>query len=533
MTRTRFLTGLCLAMSLSLGAATGALAADEKPNIVVIWGDDIGESNLSVYSFGLMGYKTPNIDRIAKEGMMFTDHYADQSCTAGRSSFITGQSTVRTGLSKVGMPGAKQGMQAEDVTIATLLKQEGYATGQFGKNHLGDRNEHLPTVHGFDEFFGSLYHLNASEEPELPDYPKNPEFLKKYGPRGVIHTFATDKDDPTEDERYGKVGKQTIEDTGPLTKKRMETVDDEISEKAQDFIRRQVKADKPFFTWVNFTHMHFRTHTKPKSLGQAGAQQSYYHDTMIDHDKNVGEIVDLLDELKIADNTIVIYSTDNGPHRNSWPDAGTTKFRSEKNTGWEGAYRVPSMVRWPGKIKPGTVSNEIMSHLDWAPTLLAVAGNTDVKEDLLKGYEANGKTYKNHLDGYNFLPYLTGEEKHGARKEFFYFTDEGGLIALRYNNWKVAFMVQDQAGTMAIWQHEFRGLRMPYFYNLRTDPFEFATVTSNTYWDWWIDHAYNLYPMGDIVGGFLKTFEEYPPAQKPGSFTISDAFHSLKAMPQQ
>jgi arylsulfatase len=531
----RGLKASLIAIGIALGAAglAAPVQAAEKPNIVVIWGDDVGESNLSVYSFGLMGYKTPNIDRIAKEGMMFTDHYADQSCTAGRSSFITGQSTVRTGLSKVGMPGAKQGMQAEDVTIATLLKQEGYATGQFGKNHLGDRNEHLPTVHGFDEFFGSLYHLNASEEPELPDYPKNPEFLKKYGPRGVIHTFATDKDDPTEDERYGKVGKQTIEDTGPLTKKRMETIDDEISKKAQDFIRRQVNADKPFFTWVNFTHMHFRTHTKPKSLGQAGAQQSYYHDTMIDHDKNVGEIVDLLDELKIADNTIVLYSTDNGPHRNSWPDAGTTKFRSEKNTGWEGAYRVPSMVRWPGKIKPGTVSNEIMSHLDWAPTLLAVAGNTDVKEDLLKGYEANGKTYKNHLDGYNFLPYLTGEEKHGPRKEFFYFTDEGGLIGLRYNNWKVAFMVQDQPGTMAIWQHEFRGLRMPYFYNLRTDPFEFATVTSNTYWDWWIDHAYNLYPMGDIVGGFLKTFEEYPPAQKPGSFTISDAFQSLKAMPQQ
>jgi arylsulfatase len=522
--------GLTLCLLLILGGT--ALAAD-KPNIVVIWGDDIGESNISVYSFGLMGYKTPNIDRIAKEGMMFTDYYADQSCTAGRASFITGQSTVRTGLSKVGMPGAKQGMQAQDVTIATLLKQEGYATGQFGKNHLGDRNEHLPTVHGFDEYFGSLYHLNASEEPELPDYPKNPEFLKKYGPRGVLHTFATDKDDPTEDERYGKVGKQTIEDTGPLTKKRMETVDDEISKKAQDFIRRQVKAGKPFFTWVNYTHMHFRTHTKPESLGQAGAQQSYYHDAMIDHDKNVGEIVDLLDELKIADNTILIYSTDNGPHRNSWPDAGTTKFRSEKNTGWEGAYRVPSMVRWPGKIKPGTISNEIMSHLDWAPTLLAAAGNTDVREDLLKGYEANGKTYANHLDGYNFLPYLVGKEEHGPRKEFFYFTDEGSLIALRYNNWKVTFMVQDQPGTMAIWQHKFRGLRMPYFYNLRTDPFEFATVTSNTYWDWWIDHAYNLYPMGDIVGGFLKTFEKYPPAQKPGSFTISDAFQSLKAMPQQ
>jgi len=520
------LCGLCLSVST-------AYAANKKPNIVVIWGDDIGESNISAYNFGLMGYQTPNIDRLAREGMMFTDMYADQSCTAGRSSFITGQSTVRTGLSKVGMPGATQGLQAADATIATLLKQEGYATGQFGKNHLGDRNEYLPTVHGFDEFFGNLYHLNAEEEPEQPDYPKNPAFLKKYGPRGVMNCVASDVDDPTDDPRFGKMGKQKCEDTGPLNKKRMETVDDEIAAKAEDFIKRQVKADKPFFTWINFTHMHFRTHTKPESLGQAGEMQSYYHDTMIDHDRNVGQILDLIDKLGIADNTIVAYSTDNGPHRNSWPDAGTTKFRSEKNTGWEGAYRVPQFVRWPGKIKPGSISNEIMSHLDWAPTLLAVAGNTDVKDKLLKGYEANGKTYKNHLDGYNFLPYLTGQEEKGPRKEFFYFSDEGDLTGLRYNNWKLHFLVQDQMGTLEIWQRDFRGLRMPYIYNLRTDPYEFARVTSNTYWDWVIDHAWILYPMGDAIGPFLQSFEEFPPSQKPGSFTVGDAFKTIKSVPTQ
>ena len=513
--------------------SAGASHAADKPNIVVIWGDDIGESNISAYSMGLMGYQTPNIDRLAKEGQIFTDMYADQSCTAGRSSFITGQATVRTGLSKVGMPGAPQGLQAADVTIATLLKEEGYATGQFGKNHLGDRNEFLPTVHGFDEFFGNLYHLNAEEEPELPDYPKDPEFLKNFGPRGVMDCKASDEDDKTEDPRFGKVGKQVCTDTGPLTKKRMETVDDEIAARAKDFVTRQSNADTPFFMWVNFTHMHFRTHAKPESLGQSGPSQSYYHDTMIDHDKSVGEIVDLLDQLGIAENTLVVYSTDNGPHRNSWPDAGTTKFRSEKNTGWEGAYRVPQIVRWPGKIEPGSISNEIMSQLDWAPTLLAVAGNTDVKEKLLEGYKANGKKYKNHLDGYNFVPYLTGEEEKGPRKEFFYFSDEGDLMGLRYNNWKLHFMVQDQAGTMEIWQREFRNLRMPYFYNLRTDPYEFARITSNTYWDWYIDHAFILYPMASVVGPFLKTFDEFPPVQKPGSFTIGDAFKTLQAVPQQ
>ena len=512
---------------------SNATYAAAKPNIVVIWGDDIGESNISAYNFGLMGYQTPNIDRLSKEGMMFTDMYADQSCTAGRSSFITGQSTVRTGLSKVGMPAAPQGIQDGTVTLATLLKQEGYATGQFGKNHLGDRNEHLPTVHGFDEFFGALYHLNASEEPELPDYPKNPEFLKKFGPRGVLDCKASDKDDATVDPRFGKVGKQVCKDTGPLTKKRMETIDDEIAAKSMDYIKRQARAGKPFFTWINYTHMHFRTHTKPESLGQAGPMQSPYHDTMVDHDKNVGQILDLIDELGIADDTIVVYSTDNGPHRNSWPDAGTTKFRSEKNTGWEGAYRVPQMVRWPGRIEPGSVSNEIMSHLDWLPTLLAAAGDPEIKEKLLEGHRTNGRTYKNHLDGYDFLPYLTGKEKKGPREEFFYFSDEGDLMGLRFNNWKLHFMVQDQAGTLEIWQRKFRGLRMPYFYNLRTDPYEFANITSNTYWDWWIDHAWILYPMGDVIGPFLKSFQEFPPIQKPGSFTIGDAFKTIQAVPQQ
>ena len=500
--------------------------AVQKPNIVVIWGDDIGLTNISAYSKGVMGYQTPNIDRVANEGVTFTDAYADQSCTAGRSSFTTGQSVFRTGMSKVGMPGAKEGISAEDPTIATLIKQQGYATGQFGKNHLGDRNEHLPTVHGYDEFYGSLYHLNASEEPELRDYPKG-DFLKNYGPRGVLDCKASDKDDPTDDPRFGKMGKQVCKDTGPLTKKRMETVDDEIQDKAVDFIKRQHKAGKPFYTWINFTHMHFRTHAKPESMGQSGDAQSEYHDAMIDHDKNVGAILDLIDELGIADNTIVLYSTDNGPHRNSWPDAGTP-FRNEKNTGWEGAYRIPSFARWPGKIKPGTISNEIMSHLDWLPTLVAAAGDPQVTEKLLKGYTADGKKYKVHLDGYNFLPYLTGQEKEGPRTEFFDFSDGGDLMALRYNNWKVHFMVQDQEGTLEIWQREFRGLRMPYIFNLRTDPYEQATITSNTYWDWYIDHAYLMYPMGNVVGEFLATFKEYPPRMKAGSWDMGKALEKLQ-----
>ncbi|MGB3052921.1 MAG: arylsulfatase [Polyangiales bacterium] len=505
-----------------------AAKAEGKPNIVVIWGDDIGISNLSTYSEGLMGYSTPNIDRIAREGMKFTDYYAEQSCTAGRSAFITGQSVFRTGLSKVGLPGATQGLSDQDPTIAELLKNQGYATGQFGKNHLGDRNEFLPTVHGFDEFYGNLYHLNAEEEPEEHDYPKNPAFKAKYGPRGVLDCKASTKDDPTVDPRFGKVGKQVCKDTGPLTRKRMVTIDDDIAARTQDFIRRQTDGDKPFFVWVNFTHMHLWTHTKPESLGQAGEFQSPYHDTMIDHDKHVGSILDELDDLGIAENTIVIYGTDNGPHMNAWPDSAMTPFRNEKNTGWEGGFRVPFMVRWPDKIRAGTVSNAIMSNLDWAPTLLAAAGEPNVKEKLLQGYEAAGKKFKVHLDGYNFLPYLTGQEQTSPRIEYFYFSDDGDLLALRHGNWKVHFKVQDEAGTLRIWQREFENLRMPYLFNLKTDPYERATITSNTYWEWYIRHVFLLVPAQEKVGAFLSTFEEYPPRQKAASFTVDQVLQTLQ-----
>ncbi len=500
-------------LALSTCAATISVhAADTKPNIVIIWGDDIGQSNVSAYTKGMMGYRTPNIDRVANEGVIFTDYYAEQSCTAGRSAFITGQSVFRTGLSKVGMPGADLGLKKEDPTIAELLKAQGYATGQFGKNHLGDKDEFLPTNHGFDEFYGNLYHLNAEEEPELPDYPKDPEFRKKFGPRGVIHSFADGK----------------IEDTGPLTRKRMETIDDDTAARAAEFIEKQAKAGKPMFVWVNFTHMHFRTHTKPESLGQAGRWQSPYHDAMIDHDKNVGTVLDKIDQLGIADNTIVMYSTDNGPHMNSWPDAGMTPFRSEKNTNWEGAYRVPAMVRWPGKIKPGTVSNDIISHLDWAPTLLAAAGVPDIKEKLLKGYSAGGKKFKVHLDGYNQLPYLTGQEPKSPREEFFYFSDDGDLTGLRYDNWKVVFAQQREQGTLAVWGEPFVKTRIPWLYNLRTDPYEKATITSNTYWDWYLDHVYLLLPASNYVGKFMATFKEFPPRQKAASFTIDQVMEQLQ-----
>lgn len=507
------------------------MADQKKPNIVIIWGDDIGQSDISAYSHGLMGFKTPNIDRVAREGVLFTDYYAEQSCTAGRSSFITGQSGLRTGNTKVGMPGAAQGLQARDVTIAQLLKAQGYATGQFGKNHLGDRNEHLPTVHGFDEFYGALYHLNASEEPELPDYPNPkdfPNFFANYGPRGVLDCKATDTEDETVDPRFGKVGKQTITDTGPLTKKRMETVDDDFAERAADFITRQNAAGKPVFAWVNFTHMHFRTHTKPESIGQSGRWQSPYHDTMIDHDKNVGTVLKALDDAGIADNTIVMYSTDNGPHMNSWPDAAMTPFRSEKNSNWEGAFRVPAMVRWPGHIAPGTVSNEIVSHLDWMPTLLAAAGVPDVKEQLLTGMKVGDSTFKVHLDGYNLLPYLTSQESKSPREAFFYFGDEGDLMCLRYDNWKIVFNEQRSPGTMSIWAEPFTELRLPKIFNLRTDPYERADITSNTYWDWIFDHAFILVPVQGIVGEFLATFKEFPPSQETGSFSINKVVEMLQ-----
>jgi arylsulfatase len=511
-----------------LGALTPVQAADKQPNIVIIWGDDVGQSDISVYSHGLMGFKTPNIDRVAKEGVMFTDYYAEQSCTAGRSSFITGQLGLRTGNTKVGMPGAAQGLQARDVTIAQLLKAQGYATAQFGKNHLGDRNEHLPTVHGFDEFFGALYHLNASEEPELPDYPKDPAFREKFGPRNVLDCKATDVDDATVDPRFGKVGKQTIKDAGPLTKKRMETCDDEFAERSVDFLKRQKAANKPVFLWVNFTHMHFRTHTKPESIGQSGRWQSPYHDTMIDHDKNVGQVLKALDDLGMADDTIVMYSTDNGPHMNSWPDAAMTPFRSEKNSNWEGAYRVPAMVRWPGHIKAGTVSNDIISHLDWMPTLLAAAGVPDAKEQLLKGMKVGNTTFKVHLDGYNMLPLLTGQTTEDPRKEFFYFGDEGGLNCMRYDNWKFVFSEQRKQGTMGIWAEPFTELRLPKIFNLRMDPYERADITSNTYWDWMIDHAFVLVPAQEVVGKMLATFKEFPPSQQTGSFSINKVVEQMQ-----
>jgi arylsulfatase len=504
--------------------------SDRKPNILVIWGDDIGLTDISAYSLGLMGFHTPNIDRVAREGMIFTDYYGEQSCTAGRSAFITGQSVFRTGLSKVGLPGATLGLQKEDPTIAELLKPLGYATGQFGKNHLGDRNEFLPTVHGFDEFYGNLYHLNAEEEPELPDYPSPkdfPNFRERFGPRGVIHSFAIDVDDPTVDPRWGPVGKQKIEDTGPLTKKRMETIDDDIADRAAAFIDTQAKANKPFFVWVNFTHMHFRTHPKPASVGQAGRWQDIYHDVMIDHDKNVGTVLDKIDQLGLANDTIVLYGTDNGPHMNSWPDAAMTPFRNEKNSNWEGAFRVPAMVRWPGKIKPGSVSNEIISHLDWAPTLLAAAGMPDIKEKLLTGYKIGSMTYKVHLDGYNFLPHLTRKEAKSPRVDYFYFSDEGDLMGLRYDNWKIQFAVQPAPGTLEVWQKEFEHPRAPYIYNLRTDPFERATITSNTYYDWLLDHAFMAMPAQAVVGQFLATFRDYPPRQKAASFTIQQILNKM------
>lgn len=517
-----------LAASSMLLLSFSAYAKTTQPNIVIIWGDDVGQSDVSAYSMGLMGFRTPNIDRIAKEGMIFTDSYAEQSCTAGRASFITGQSGLRTGLTKVGLPGAAVGLQKEDPTIAELLKVQGYATGQFGKNHLGDRNEYLPTVHGFDEFYGNLYHLNAEEEPELPDYPKDPGFRAKFGPRGVLDCKASTTDDKTVDPRFGKVGKQVCKDTGALTKKRMETIDDDIAARAVDFIKRQNEAGKPAFVWINFTHMHLRTHTKPESIGQAGADQSPYHDTMIDHDKNVGTILKALDDLGIAKNTFVMYSTDNGPHMNSWPDGAMTPFRSEKNTNWEGAYRVPMMVRWPDHIKPGSVSNEIISHLDWLPTLVAIGGNAQVKQDLLKGYKVGDMTYKVHLDGDNLVPYLTGESTNGPRQSFFYINDDQQLTALRYNNWKIVFMEQRIPGTLEIWANPFTNLRVPKIFNLRTDPYERADITSNTYYDWLMDHVFLLVPAQQYVGAFLATFKEFPQRQKADTFNLDEVFKKLK-----
>ncbi len=492
-------------------AAARAKSAGTKPNILVIWGDDIGTWNVSHNSRGMMGYQTPNIDRIAREGLSFTDYYGQQSCTAGRAAFLGGNVPVRTGMTKVGLPGAKEGWQASDVTIATVLKSLGYATGQFGKNHQGDRDEHLPTMHGFDEFFGNLYHLNAQEEPENPDYPADMKlangktFLETYGPRGVLKCKADGK------------GGQTIEDTGPLTKKRMETIDEETLAAAKDYITRQHKTDRPFFCWWNATRMHFRTHVKEEHRGKSG--QDEYSDGMVEHDGHVGELLALLDDLGIADNTIVFYSTDNGPHYNTWPDAGTTPFRSEKNSNWEGAYRVPAFIRWPGHFPAGVTKNDIVAHEDWLPTFAAIAGSPDIKQRLAEGVELEGHEYRNYIDGVNQLDYLTGKAKHSPRKDFIYVNDDGQVVAMRYDAWKAVFL-ENRGQAFGVWREPFTELRVPLLFNLRRDPFEKAQHNSNTYNDWFLDRVFVVVPLQQIAGRFLETMQEYPPSQTPGSFNL-------------
>jgi arylsulfatase A-like enzyme len=499
---------------------------DGKPNILVLWGDDIGWYNLSCHNRGAMGYQTPNIDRIAKEGIDFTDYYGQQSCTAGRAAFITGQNPVRTGLTKVGMPGAPLGLSAEDPTIAELLKPLGYVTGQFGKNHFGDRNEFLPTLHGFDEFYGNLYHLNAEEEPENPDYPKDPKFRERFGPRGVIHSFATDVDDPSEDPRFGRVGKQTIEDTGPLTRKRMATFEVDITDRTIEFIRQAHADGKPFFVWWNSTYMHFRTYIPEEAEGISG--QGKYNDAMVLHDRSIGRLLDLLDELGLAEDTIVQYSTDNGPHFNTWPDAAISPWRSEKNSNWEGAYRVPCLVRWPGQFEAGKILNGIVSHQEWLPTLLAAAGEPDIVDKLKQGYEAGDKTYKVHVDGSNILPYLKGETDESPRKFFFYSNDDGQITAIRLHDWKMVFMEQRAKGLM-VWMEPFVELRLPKIFHLRRDPFERADENSNTYFDWMIDHAPALYAAQALTAEQIQTFVAFPPRQKPASFNLDTVLEKMRS----
>ncbi len=494
-------------------AGSSAVAAEGKPNILVIWGDDIGTWNISHNNRGMMGYRTPNIDRIAAEGVGFTDYYAQQSCTAGRAAFIGGSVPVRSGMTKVGLPGAEQGWQKTDVTMATVLKSQGYATGQFGKNHQGDRDEHLPTMHGFDEFFGNLYHLNAEEEPENEDYPTNPEFRKKFGPRGVIHSWADGS------------GGQKIEDTGPLTKKRMETVDDETSTRAMEFIREQHKAGNPWFVWWNGTRMHFRTHVREDRRGLSG--QDEYGDGMVEHDMHVGLFLALLDELGITDNTLVMYSTDNGPHYNTWPDAGTTPFRSEKNSNWEGAYRVPAFVRWPGHFPAGTTLNGIVAHEDWLPTFATVAGAPDIKERLAEGTELNGRRYRNYIDGYNQLDYISGKVDESPRNEFWYVNDDGQIVAARYQPWKVVFL-ENRGQAFGVWREPFTELRVPLLFNLRRDPFERSQHNSNTYEDWFLDRGFVVVPIQGLAAKFLMTMKEYPPSQAPGSFNLSKIEEKLR-----
>ncbi|WP_439651318.1 arylsulfatase [Microbulbifer guangxiensis] len=502
---------LMLPLLLLLLFSQSSVQAQSKPNILVIWGDDIGITNISFNSRGLMGYKTPNIDRIAREGLSFTDYYGQQSCTAGRAAFLGGNVPVRTGMTKVGLPGAKEGWQESDVTIATVMKSQGYVTGQFGKNHQGDRDEHLPTNHGFDEFFGNLYHLNAEEEPENRDYPKNPEFRKKFGPRGVIHSVAGGK----------------IEDTGPLTKKRMETIDDETVAAAINFIERAHKAGKPFFVWWNATRMHFRTHVKEEHKNLAGPFSDEYQDGMVEHDQHVGQLLELLDKLKIADNTIVFYSTDNGPHFNTWPDAGNTPFRSEKNSNWEGAYRVPAFVRWPGKFPAGKTLNGIVSHEDWLPTLAAAAGNPEIKQQLLDGVRLNGRKYRNYIDGFNMLPYFSGQTEESPRREFIYVNDDGQIVAMRYDAWKAVFL-ENRGKAFGVWMEPFTELRVPLIFNLRRDPFERAQHNANSYYDWLLERAFVLVPLQKLAADFLKTMQDYPPSQTPGSFNLKKIEEQLR-----
>lgn len=481
----------------------------DHPNILVLWGDDIGLWNLSFFNRGMMGYRTPHIDRIGEEGLAFTDYYGQQSCTAGRAAFITGQNPLRTGLTKVGMPGAELGLRPEDPTIAELLKPLGYVCGQFGKNHLGDRDEFLPTQHGFDEFYGNLYHLNAEEEPEHPDYPKDPAFHRSFGPRGVLHSFADGR----------------VEDTGPLTRERMRTIDDDVTDRTLAFLDQAHAAKKPFFVWWNSTHMHFRTHLKKESEGKSG--QGPYNDAMVEHDEHVGRLLDKLDQLGIAENTIVMYSTDNGPHFNTWPDAAITPFRSEKNTNWEGAWRVPAFVRWPARFPQGRILNGLVSHQDWMPTLLAAAGDPKIRSKLIKGHRANGKELRVHLDGHDMLPYFTGEMQESPRRAFFYINDDGQLVALRYDDWKIVFAEQRAKG-LACWSEPFVPLRVPKIFHLRRDPFERADESSNTYWDWLLDHAFILVPAQAFVAQQLESFRDFPPRQKPASFNLDRVLAQLE-----
>ncbi|MGC1407549.1 MAG: arylsulfatase [Acetobacteraceae bacterium] len=501
-----------------------------KPNILFIMGDDIGWFNVSAYNMGIMGYRTPNIDRIGREGAAFTDWYGQQSCTAGRAAFITGQSPIRTGLTKVGLPGAQLGLSPEDPSVADVMKSLDYATGQFGKNHLGDRNEHLPTVHGFDEFFGNLYHLNAEEEPESPDYPKDPKFRQRFGPRGVLHTYATDTADPTVDPQFGKVGKQRIENTGPLSSKRMETIDDEFTDAAMEWMEKQVKANKPFFCYYNSTRMHVFTHLKKESEGKTGL--GIYPDGMVEHDGHVGELLKKLDDLGVANNTIVVYTTDNGAEVITWPDGGTTPFRGEKATNWEGGFRVPCLIRWPGVIRPGTVANDICAHQDFMPTFAAAAGESDLVEKLKKGGTLNGKNFKVHLDGYNLMPFLKGEMQASPREGFLYWSDDGDLMALRVRDWKVSFMEQNTQinpeTPMGVWQGQFTKLRAPSLYNLRTDPFERGPESLN-YGNWQAHRMYAFVPAQAIIAEYIESFKEFPPRAKAASFSVSDVMDKITA----